>query len=173
MTSTRAIASAVLDYDEYVEQPAQRLVPKRRYQSVHTYCFRAWALCPRGDVVRGQNMDSGRCRFRPVCAMFAHATLTVTPITWNVVGLDSNSPTAGPKDFPVGARLQQRRDHQRRRQLDLGLGERECQPAPRVAQHDHPAGDRRRRLRGRLLRNRGQSGCRSVRHHAPLSHHRD
>ncbi|TMG96796.1 MAG: DUF11 domain-containing protein, partial [Betaproteobacteria bacterium] len=37
--------------------------------------------------------------------MFAHATLTVTPITWNVVGLDSNSPTSGPKDFPVGARV--------------------------------------------------------------------
>ena len=37
--------------------------------------------------------------------VFAHATLTVTPITWNVVGLDSNSPTSGPKDFPVGARV--------------------------------------------------------------------
>ena len=37
--------------------------------------------------------------------MYAHATLTVTPITWNVIGLDSNSPTSGPKDFPVGARV--------------------------------------------------------------------
>src|SRR2546429_3194159 len=37
--------------------------------------------------------------------MFAHATLTVTPLTWNVVGLDSNNPTAGPKFFPVGARV--------------------------------------------------------------------
>ena len=37
--------------------------------------------------------------------LFAHATLTVTPVTWNVVGLDSNSPTSGPKDFPVGARV--------------------------------------------------------------------
>ncbi|HEV2042953.1 MAG TPA: hypothetical protein VGT81_23390, partial [Casimicrobiaceae bacterium] len=37
--------------------------------------------------------------------IFAHATLTVTPITWNVVGLDSNNPTSGPKDFPVGARV--------------------------------------------------------------------
>ncbi|MGH7488440.1 MAG: hypothetical protein ACREMY_23005, partial [bacterium] len=35
----------------------------------------------------------------------AHATLTVTPLTWNVVGLDSNSPTSGPKFFPVGARV--------------------------------------------------------------------
>ncbi|MDE2179332.1 MAG: IPTL-CTERM sorting domain-containing protein [candidate division NC10 bacterium] len=32
-------------------------------------------------------------------------TLTVTPITWNVIGLDSNKPTAGPQHFPVGARV--------------------------------------------------------------------
>ena len=37
--------------------------------------------------------------------MFAHATLTVTPITWNVAGLDSNNPISGPKFFPVGARV--------------------------------------------------------------------
>jgi uncharacterized repeat protein (TIGR01451 family) len=35
----------------------------------------------------------------------AEATLMVTPLTWNVVGLDSNSPTSGPKFFPVGARV--------------------------------------------------------------------
>ena len=35
----------------------------------------------------------------------AHAALTVTPLTWNIVGLDSNSPTAGPKNFPIGARI--------------------------------------------------------------------
>ncbi len=35
----------------------------------------------------------------------AHATLTVTPITFNVVGLDSNTPASGPKFFPVGARV--------------------------------------------------------------------
>ena len=35
----------------------------------------------------------------------AHAALTVNPLTWNVIGLDSNSPTAGPKNFPVGARV--------------------------------------------------------------------
>jgi hypothetical protein len=37
----------------------------------------------------------------------AHAatTLTVTPITWNIIGLDSNSPTTGPYRFPVGARV--------------------------------------------------------------------
>src|SRR5437660_2252276 len=37
----------------------------------------------------------------------AHAatTLTVAPIAWNVVGLDSNSPATGPANFPVGARV--------------------------------------------------------------------
>ncbi|HPE71532.1 MAG TPA: C25 family cysteine peptidase [Candidatus Competibacter sp.] len=35
----------------------------------------------------------------------AATTLTVTPITWNVVGLDSNNVNVGPNDFPVGARI--------------------------------------------------------------------
>ena len=39
---------------------------------------------------------------RPV---FAATNLTVTPITWNVIGLDSNNPTTGPHVLPEGARL--------------------------------------------------------------------
>ena len=35
----------------------------------------------------------------------ADATLSVTPLTWNVVGLDSNSPASGPQNFPIGARV--------------------------------------------------------------------
>ncbi len=35
----------------------------------------------------------------------AQSSLTVEPITWDVIGLDSNSPTAGPKYFPVGVRI--------------------------------------------------------------------
>jgi uncharacterized repeat protein (TIGR01451 family) len=35
----------------------------------------------------------------------AAANLTVTPITWNVIGLDSNDVTVGPNNFPVGARI--------------------------------------------------------------------
>ncbi len=35
----------------------------------------------------------------------AASTLTIAPITWNVIGLDSNSPTSGPYRFPVGARV--------------------------------------------------------------------
>lgn len=36
---------------------------------------------------------------------YAHAALTVTPLTWNIIGLDSNNPTSGPQYFPVGARV--------------------------------------------------------------------
>lgn len=35
----------------------------------------------------------------------AQAALTVTPATWNIIGLDSNSPAAGPRYFPVGVRV--------------------------------------------------------------------
>lgn len=35
----------------------------------------------------------------------AWAALSITPITWNIVGLDSNSPMTGPYQFPVGARV--------------------------------------------------------------------
>lgn len=35
----------------------------------------------------------------------AAASYTVTPITWNIVGLDSNTPASGPNHFPVGARV--------------------------------------------------------------------
>lgn len=35
----------------------------------------------------------------------ALAILTAAPLTWNVIGLDSNSPASGPRFFPVGARI--------------------------------------------------------------------
>jgi hypothetical protein len=35
----------------------------------------------------------------------AAASLTVQPITWNVVGLDSNKVNVGPNQFPVGVRI--------------------------------------------------------------------
>ena len=37
--------------------------------------------------------------------MQAAATLTVTPLTWNIIGLDSNGPADGPNRFPVGVRI--------------------------------------------------------------------
>jgi uncharacterized repeat protein (TIGR01451 family) len=33
------------------------------------------------------------------------AAINITPVTWNVVGLDSNNVNAGPNVFPVGARI--------------------------------------------------------------------
>jgi len=36
---------------------------------------------------------------------FAAASLSISPITWNVVGLDSNDVTVGPNRFPVGVRV--------------------------------------------------------------------
>lgn len=35
----------------------------------------------------------------------AYAGITITPVTWNVVGLDSNNVNAGPNIYPVGARV--------------------------------------------------------------------
>jgi len=35
----------------------------------------------------------------------AAVTLTIAPVSWNVIGLDSNTPATGPGNFPVGARV--------------------------------------------------------------------
>jgi hypothetical protein len=43
--------------------------------------------------------------FQPPSIVSAAGILTVTPITWNVIGLDSNNVTVGPNHFPVGARV--------------------------------------------------------------------
>jgi large repetitive protein len=43
--------------------------------------------------------------FALLLAVPLQAALTVEPITWNVIGLDSNSPATGPNQFPIGARV--------------------------------------------------------------------
>jgi LPXTG-site transpeptidase (sortase) family protein len=43
--------------------------------------------------------------FQPQFNAHAAANLTITPLTWNVVGLDSNNVNVGPNNFPVGARV--------------------------------------------------------------------
>lgn len=40
-----------------------------------------------------------------VFPVVARAALTITPSTWNIIGLDSNSPLTGPRYFPVGAKV--------------------------------------------------------------------
>ncbi|MBN2388905.1 MAG: DUF11 domain-containing protein, partial [Anaerolineales bacterium] len=43
---------------------------------------------------------------QPQAGVLAAVTLTVTPITWNVVGLDSNDPlNSGPENFPIGVQI--------------------------------------------------------------------
>lgn len=41
----------------------------------------------------------------PQGKVFAATTLAVTPLTWNIIGLDSNDVNTGPNHFPVGARV--------------------------------------------------------------------
>ena len=43
--------------------------------------------------------------FQPQYPAYAAANMSVTPITWNVVGLDSNNVNVGPNNFPVGVRV--------------------------------------------------------------------
>src|SRR6266542_1890224 len=43
--------------------------------------------------------------FQPQSTASAAAVLTVAPLTWNVIGLDSNNVNVGPNNFPVGARV--------------------------------------------------------------------
>ena len=42
---------------------------------------------------------------QPQYVVSAAADLTVSPITWDVVGLDSNNVNVGPNQFPVGVRV--------------------------------------------------------------------
>ena len=42
--------------------------------------------------------------FQPQATVHAASAVTVEPITWNVVGLDSNNVNVGPNEFPIGAR---------------------------------------------------------------------
>src|SRR5215213_5743180 len=35
----------------------------------------------------------------------AYAQLSITPTTWNILGLDSNKVTVGPNVYPVGVRV--------------------------------------------------------------------
>ena len=43
--------------------------------------------------------------FLPQISVGASPLLTIEPITWNVIGLDSNNVSVGPNRFPIGARV--------------------------------------------------------------------
>ena len=42
---------------------------------------------------------------QPQSPAYALATLSVTPLTWNIIGLDSNNVSVGPNHFPIGAHV--------------------------------------------------------------------
>lgn len=65
-----------------------------------------------------RNHHSQPCRYLSVVRLFllaafvcvvgvqsAYAGLTITPVTWNVIGLDSNNVNAGPDTYQIGARV--------------------------------------------------------------------
>lgn len=41
----------------------------------------------------------------PIPSSYAATTLSASPLSWNVIGLDSNDVTVGPNKFPIGARV--------------------------------------------------------------------
>ncbi len=43
--------------------------------------------------------------FQPQSTASAAPILTISPLTWNIIGLDSNNVSVGPNNFPVGARV--------------------------------------------------------------------
>src|SRR4030095_15057138 len=45
------------------------------------------------------------CFVSVVGVQSAYAGLTITPVSWNVVGLDSNNPSTGPDTYQIGARV--------------------------------------------------------------------
>lgn len=54
--------------------------------------------CARGRALR----VAAALVFMLACYQAAHASLSVTPVTWNVIGLDSNDVNSGPNMFLVG-----------------------------------------------------------------------
>ncbi len=71
----------------------------------------------------GQDRIAESSRCRASYAAVAHAALTATPLTWNVIGLDSNTPTAGPEILPRrGPRLLVHGRPKRHGELGLGFG---------------------------------------------------
>ncbi len=65
----------------------------------------AGELCVRGQSISLRILAPLVLALSASLPAHAATTLTVAPISWNVVGLDSNNPASGPHLFPVGARV--------------------------------------------------------------------
>src|SRR4051812_45105351 len=73
--------------------PVQRIAHRTGHHfRAHHRALRVWLL-----VLAFLALGAG--------AQTAYAQLSITPTTWNVIGLDSNKIGDGPNVFPVGARV--------------------------------------------------------------------
>ncbi|GGL92723.1 hypothetical protein GCM10010840_33560 [Deinococcus aerolatus] len=62
--------------------------------------FKGWRRSARLPLILG-----GGLLWLAASAAQAAPVLNITPLTWNVIGLDSNNQNAGPNVYPVGARV--------------------------------------------------------------------
>ena len=91
-----------------VSMPSEVIAPSQRLRAA---LRRVRPRCARGIVIASILGVGLLVALLPAAAVVARrmsgtsASLTVTPITWSVVGLDSNAPAAGPKNFPIGMRV--------------------------------------------------------------------
>ena len=67
--------------------------------------MRAWGKGTVGRALAAVAATAAVVLGVPMPAMAAPGPLTITPIGWNVVGLDHNDVTDGPDSFPVGGRV--------------------------------------------------------------------
>ena len=75
------------------------------YNNISNRIFRNFArlLSSKGFIITWVSFLAFLCTF--VSSAAAAPVFEVTPISWNIIGLDSNSPSSGPYRFPVGARI--------------------------------------------------------------------
>src|SRR6266849_6385258 len=65
-----------------------------------------WSLPPKGRTPSWIGRVFLLALFVGVCGVqSAYAGLTITPVTWNVIGLDSNNTALGPDTYQIGARV--------------------------------------------------------------------
>lgn len=93
--------------------------------------------------------------FVALIPLTAHASLTVSPLTWNIVGLDSNTPLNGPNRFPFGARVCSNvATTNVAVNFVFDSANANVNLRPWLTEHDHASLDRGRRLCRRVLRSR-------------------
>ncbi len=79
--------------------------PKRRNTPANTFPIKWFVLFVATAALALQMGDISRVSANADTVAPLSAVITATPLTWNVIGLDSNNPATGPNRFPVGARI--------------------------------------------------------------------